>query len=160
LAWARLGVDPMEREARIVDGRAMDDAELAGPMLIAQCDSVLVLSDVKLALLEHLDAATPVTLLQRLGLPDERITTVPPAAPDRSGRSLPAYDALADELGDLLYQVVFQSLLAEEAGAFTVADVARGIHDKLVRRHPHVFGTVDADSTADVIRNWEQIKKQ
>ena len=70
-----------------------------------------------------------------------------------------AYAALEDELGDLLYQVVFHAVLAEEADEFTMADVARGIHDKLVRRHPHVFGDVVADETADVVRNWEQIKK-
>ena len=55
-----------------------------------------------------------------------------------------------DELGDVLFQVVFHSILAAEAGAFTFADVARGIHDKLVRRHPHVFGAVEvAGSDAD-----------
>ena len=70
-----------------------------------------------------------------------------------------AYAALEDELGDLLYQVVFHAVLAQEAGEFTMADVARGIHDKLVRRHPHVFGDVVADETVDVMRNWEQIKK-
>src|SRR5213593_4805995 len=52
-------------------------------------------------------------------------------------------DALRDELGDLLLQIVFQSQLAAEAGRFTVADVARAIADKLVRRHPHVFGDVE-----------------
>src|SRR5262249_31047793 len=46
-----------------------------------------------------------------------------------------------------------------EAGAFTIADVARGIHEKLVRRHPHVFGTVDAATADAVVTNWEQIKK-
>jgi tetrapyrrole methylase family protein/MazG family protein len=76
LAWTRVGVDPMARDARVIDGRGIDDAELAGPLLIAQCDSTFVLSDVKLALLEHLDPATPVTVLQRLGLPDERVATV------------------------------------------------------------------------------------
>jgi tetrapyrrole methylase family protein/MazG family protein len=236
LAWARLGIDPMECEARVVDGRAIEHAELAGPMLIAQCDSAFVLSDVKLALLEHLDAATPVTALEGLGLPGERITTCkleeldrvvdpdhltslfvdagaaggarelvrlfqlakrlrdPGGCPwdaeqthhsltrylieesyevveavealplDAPGGSQPipaeAYAALEDELGDLLYQVVFHGVLAQEAGAFTIGDVARGVHDKLVRRHPHVFGDVVAEETADVMRNWEQIKKE
>ena len=50
-------------------------------------------------------------------------------------------------------------MLAQEADEFTMADVARGVHDKLVRRHPHVFGDVVAEETADVLRNWEQIKK-
>ena len=71
-----------------------------------------------------------------------------------------AYAALADELGDLLYQVVFHAVLADEAGGFDMADVARGVHDKLVRRHPHVFGSIEASSSAEVMRNWEQIKKQ
>lgn len=66
---------------------------------------------------------------------------------------------LEEELGDLLFQVEFHATLARERGEFTIADVARGIHDKLVRRHPHVFGTVEADTPSDVMRNWEQIKK-
>ena len=231
LAWARLGVDPMDGEARVVDGRAIDDAELAGPLLIAQCDNDFVVSDVKLALLEHLDAATPVTVLQRLGLPDERVAVVALAELDRGAftpdhltslfvdagatgaarelvnlfqlarrlrgpggcpwdaeqthhsltrylleeayevvealEALPAdgpvppelYAAVEDELGDLLFQVVFHALIAQESGAFGMAEVARGIHDKLVRRHPHVFGDVVAEQSSDVLRNWEQIKK-
>ena len=70
-----------------------------------------------------------------------------------------AYDALEDELGDLLFQVMIQSVLASEAGAFTVADVARGVHAKLVRRHPHVFGDVRVNDASEVVTNWEQIKK-
>jgi tetrapyrrole methylase family protein/MazG family protein len=81
------------------------------------------------------------------------------ALPADGAIDLAAYAALEDELGDLLYQVVFHAVLAQESGAFTMADVARGIHDKLVRRHPHVFGDVVADRTSDVMRNWEQIKK-
>jgi tetrapyrrole methylase family protein/MazG family protein len=231
LAWTRLGIDPIASAAHIVDGRAIEHAELAGPMLVAQCDSRFVLSDVKLALLEHLDPAASVTVLQRLGLPDELVSTVALEDLDRSvvspdhltslfvdagaagaaaemvrlfqlakrlrdpggcpwdaeqtHRSLTrylleeayevveavealptsgatpgdVYAALEDELGDLLYQVVFHALLAEEAGAFGMPDVARGVHDKLVRRHPHVFGDVVADASEDVMRNWEQIKK-
>lgn len=67
-------------------------------------------------------------------------------------------DHLAEELGDLLYQIFFHARLGAERGAFTVADVARGVHGKLVVRHPHVFGDVDADDTSTVLRNWEQIK--
>ncbi len=59
----------------------------------------------------------------------------------------------------MLYQVVLHATIAQETGEFTLADVARGVHDKLVRRHPHVFGDVVAEETADVMRNWEQIKK-
>ncbi len=234
LAWSRLGADPMEG-ARVVDGRAfaLEPASTPGPLLIAQCDSTLVLADVKLALLELLDPATPVTVLQRLGLADEAVQVVALADLDRDvtpdhltavfvdggGASaaaellrllalaerlrrpggcpwdaeqthhsltrylleeayevvdavegLPveapdgpiptgAYVSLEDELGDLLFQVVFHAVLAQEAGAFSMADVARGIHDKLVRRHPHVFGETSADTSADVVRNWEQIKK-
>ena len=64
----------------------------------------------------------------------------------------------ASELGDLLLQVVFHSIMAEEAGRFTITDVIESIHDKLVRRHPHVFGKVKAATSADVLRNWEQLK--
>jgi tetrapyrrole methylase family protein/MazG family protein len=234
LAWWRLGIDPMHG-ARVVDGRAfaVDAAGSTGQMLIAQCDSQLVCSEVKLALLESLPADHEVTVLQRLGLPDERIFAVALADVDRDvepdhltslfvdtgsiGVSselarllalterlrgpggcpwdaaqthhtlrrhvleeayevveaielLPvdapkgdipigAYDALEDELGDLLFQVMIQSVLASEAGAFTVADVARAVHTKLVRRHPHVFGDVRVNDASEVVTNWEQIKK-
>lgn len=67
---------------------------------------------------------------------------------------------LADELGDVLLQVVFHSRLAEEAGRFTIDDVVQRATGKMVRRHPHVFGTVDAPDTATVLRNWEAIKRQ
>jgi tetrapyrrole methylase family protein / MazG family protein len=88
----------------------------------------------------------------------EAVEALPPDAP--AGQVSPeAYRALEDELGDLLYQVIFHAVLAGEAGAFDMGDVARGIHDKLVRRHPHVFGDIDAESASDVMRNWEQIKK-
>jgi MazG family protein len=66
----------------------------------------------------------------------------------------------ADEMGDLLLQVVFHSEIARAENRFTVADVVRGIHDKMVRRHPHVFGDVQAKNSKEVLRNWEQIKAQ
>ncbi|HMP75957.1 MAG TPA: nucleoside triphosphate pyrophosphohydrolase [Kiritimatiellia bacterium] len=66
---------------------------------------------------------------------------------------------LCDELGDLLLQVVFQAQICSEEGAFTFDDVARTIGDKLVRRHPHVFGDVKADNAEAVLKNWEAIKK-
>jgi tetrapyrrole methylase family protein / MazG family protein len=242
LAWSKLGVDPCAG-GRIVDGQrfATDAAGVSGRLLIGQCDTQLVLSDVKLALLEVLAPETPVTVLQRLGLTDEFVRVVqlvdldrvvepdhlttlyvdtgtaavagefgrlvelmerlrapggcpwdaeqthhslsrytleeayevveaiealPFDAPEGGVDDAPdAYAALGDELGDLLCQVVFHSVLAREAGAFTVADVVTGIHDKLVRRHPHVFGDPGAPMTGattsdDVMHNWEQIKKQ
>lgn len=70
-----------------------------------------------------------------------------------------ADDLLEEELGDLLFQVGFHSRLAAERGAFTLADVARRIHDKLVSRHPHVFGDVEAADTSAVMANWEAIKR-
>jgi len=66
---------------------------------------------------------------------------------------------LKEELGDLLLQVVFQAQICDEEGAFNFDDVAGAIADKLVRRHPHVFGDVQADTPDEVIRNWEKIKK-
>jgi MazG family protein len=66
---------------------------------------------------------------------------------------------LEEELGDLLFQIVFHARLAAEEGAFDLGDVARGIHDKLVHRHPHVFGDVEAASPDVVLSNWETIKK-
>jgi tetrapyrrole methylase family protein/MazG family protein len=66
---------------------------------------------------------------------------------------------LRGELGDLLLQVVFQAQICEEAGEFNFDDVVNGIADKLVRRHPHVFGDVQADTSGEVLRNWEKIKK-
>jgi tetrapyrrole methylase family protein/MazG family protein len=204
-------------------------------VLVAQCDSSAVLSDVKLALLEQLPPEHRVTVLRHLGLADETVTTVALADLDREVRpdhltslfvdtgtavvagelarlhalarrlrgpggcpwdaaqthgslrrhvleeayetaeaidALPAdapsrseptptdaYEHLAEELGDLLFQVVIHAVLAEEAGGFTLADVARGIHDKLIVRHPHVFGDVRVRDAGEVVANWEQIKK-
>jgi len=66
---------------------------------------------------------------------------------------------LADELGDVLLQVVFQAQLCSEEGAFTFDDVARVISEKLVRRHPHVFGDTAVRDAEDVVRNWHRIKQ-
>ena len=225
LAWARLGVDPVALGVRVVDGRrfSVEAAGERGPLLVAQCDSRAVLSDVKLAFDEP---PTSATVLHHLGLPEELVREVPweeldrGAAPDHLTslwipvvaapvaaelarfaelvrtlrRRCPwdreqthqtltrhlleetyevleaiealepegavAFAHLEEELGDLLFQVVFHATLAAEEGRFTLADVARGVHDKLVRRHPHVFGTVDADTATQVMANWEQIKKE
>lgn len=230
LTWARLGVDPMAAGVRIIDGHrfAVEAAGERGPLLVAQCDSAAVLSEVKLALDAGLDpclgADATVTVLQRLGLPDERILEVPWVEMDRiesdhltsvwipdlaapvahelaryvelvdilrvecpwdaeqTHASLrrhlleeayevleaidgvdvdtgEGYDHLAEELGDLLFQVLFHARLAAEAGRFTIADVAAGGDDKLRGRHPHVFGDLVVDGADDVVTNWERIKK-
>ncbi len=66
----------------------------------------------------------------------------------------------AEEMGDLLLQIVFHSQMAQERGGFTISDVIREIHDKMIRRHPHVFGETRAKDSAEVLRNWEQIKAE
>ena len=227
LAWARVG-DPVATGPRIIDGHRFP-AEAAGergPLLVMQCDSRLVLSNVKLAVDSGFEHHAPrVTVLQRLGLPDESVfevewqdldRAVDPddltslwiprmAAPvagevarlaelvrtlrarcpwdrEQTHKSLSrhlleetyeileaiddleapesaGYIHLEEELGDLLVQVCFHATLAAEQGQFTLADVAQGVHDKLVSRHPHVFGEVQADTPAQVAANWEQIKK-
>jgi tetrapyrrole methylase family protein/MazG family protein len=238
LAWLRLGVDPTAGPgARAVDGQALPAALPAGPLLVSHCHNQLVLSDVKLALLERLPGEAPVTVLARLGLPDESVTTVPledldrvvepdhltsvfaelpPGGPGEAWErlvalierlrapggcpwdaeqthhtlarhlveeayevieaieALPAsapapgpepvpagaYEHLEEELGDLACQVVFHATFAREAGAFTVTDVLGGIHDKLVRRHPHVFADVAVSGADEVVANWEVIKRE
>jgi tetrapyrrole methylase family protein / MazG family protein len=245
LAWPRLGIDPLDAGVRLVDGHRFDTeaAGERGPLLVAQCDNRDVLSAVKLALGELVDASTEaakdtdtendteneeqptVTVLQRLGLNDERVVevrwddldrTVEPdhltslyvprlAAPvagevarfDEVVRRLRAecpwdreqthqslrrhlleesyevleaidhvdvdagegFDELEEELGDLLFQIVFHATLAAEEGRFTLADVARGISEKLIGRHPHVFGDVDIDSVDELVTRWDQMKK-
>lgn len=69
-----------------------------------------------------------------------------------------AYAEVEDELGDVLLQVLFHSVIAEDAGAFTISDVAHALREKMVRRHPHVFGGVDAADADTVRRNWDEIK--
>jgi tetrapyrrole methylase family protein/MazG family protein len=216
LAWARMGVDPLEAGVRLIDGHrfAEQAAGQPGPFLVGQCDTSRVLSDIKLAV----DDGPRVTVLQRLGLPDEAVFEVDWAELDRDvapdhltslwvpelGEPVAAdltrfaelvrvlraecpwdraqthqsltrhlieetyevldaiagldgpdgYPHLEEELGDLLFQVAFHSILAAEAGEFDLSDVARGIHDKLVARHPHVFG-----APGTPVPNWEEQKK-
>ncbi len=226
LAWDRLGIDPLAAGVRLVDGQrfAVEAAGERGPLLVAQCDSRSVLSDIKLSVDAPVDQAD-VVVLHHLGLADEEIRPVawddldrvvdpdhltslwvpelaaPVAAElvrfvelvrtlrercpwdreqthhsltrhllEETYEVLEAVQDLAtagpdgfvhleEELGDLLFQVVFHATLATEEGEFTLADVARTVHDKLVGRHPHVFGSVVADTPGAVTRNWEQIKK-
>ncbi|HEU5084685.1 MAG TPA: MazG family protein [Acidimicrobiales bacterium] len=225
LAWAHLGVDPVEAGVRLVDGHrfAVDAAGATGPLLVAHCHANHVLSEIKLAFEE--DEPERAVVLQRLGLPDERVVAVPWAELDRAVEadhltsvfipevgvpvaaelvrftelvrtlrercpwdreqthaSLTRYvveetyevveaiegyhpdtgegvEHLEEELGDLLFQVVFHATIAAESGAFTLADVARGIHDKLHRRHPHVFGEA-SDDEHSITHRWEQIKRE
>jgi tetrapyrrole methylase family protein / MazG family protein len=233
LAWDRLGIDPVAAGVRLVDGAAfaVDAAGERGPLLVAQCHSRQVLSDIKLAGDDAAgdDASRTAVLLHHLGLEDEVVVevaweeldrSIEPdhltavwiprlAAPvavelarldelvhvlrvqcpwDRSQshgslarhlleetyETLDAIEAvaasepdvtpedvdhLAEELGDLLFQVYFHAVLGGEEGRFTLADVARGVHDKLVARHPHVFGDVVAVSPDEVAANWEVLKK-
>lgn len=233
LAWIRLGVDPHARGARIVDGHRFDHqaAGERGPLLVSQCHSVAVLSNIKLSLDCDADHLPDVTVLQRLGSTDESITVVAwndldrvvtpdhltslwipelavpvagelvqlqdtmrtlrmdcPWDAQQTHQSLARFvieeayelveaigaldhddgdaaidpvdpvDHMVEELGDVLFQVVFHACLGEEAGTFTLADVARTLQHKLVRRHPHVFGDVEVADAAEVKRNWEQIK--
>ncbi len=67
---------------------------------------------------------------------------------------------LKEELGDVLLQVVFHAQMADEEDAFSIDDVTDGICKKLIHRHPHIFGSVQADSSETVLRNWDEIKKQ
>jgi MazG family protein len=69
-------------------------------------------------------------------------------------------DAIRGELGDLLFQVYFMAAVAEEQGAYDLGDVAAGIHKKLVRRHPHIFGEGTAETAEDVKKTWDIIKKE
>ena len=70
------------------------------------------------------------------------------------------FDELEGELGDLLFQVVFYSRLAEEEGRFTFASVAERLYAKLVRRHPHVFGDIKARTTEEALKRWNAVKEQ
>ncbi len=67
-------------------------------------------------------------------------------------------EKFAEELGDLLLQIIFHSALASQAGRFDVSDVIERVHTKMVRRHPHVFGAQKAGTSAQVLKNWEQLK--
>lgn len=71
-----------------------------------------------------------------------------------------AWNDLKDELGDLLLQVLFYSQMAAEAGYFDISDVAANLNAKLIRRHPHVFGDVEAADATTVLKNWEEIKQE
>ena len=70
------------------------------------------------------------------------------------------FENLKDELGDVLLQILLHSQLAKEAGKFTIDDVVENLTEKLIRRHPHVFGDSDAKSIEEVEAQWQEIKDQ
>lgn len=223
LAWIRLGIDPFAHEVQLVDGHALgSEPVLAGrALLVGQCDRRDVLSDVKLSVSDA--EGLEITVLQRLGLPDESVRRVAwddldrevhpdhlttlylpprPAQPgdfpafvamverlraecpwdreqthaslrrhllEETHELLEAIDAddpdaadrteeFAEELGDVLFQVVLHAVIAGETARFDVADVLRLIHEKLVARHPHVFGDAGGADTAEIRRRWEADK--
>ncbi|MHB8769882.1 MAG: nucleoside triphosphate pyrophosphohydrolase [Syntrophales bacterium] len=102
------------------------------------------------------------------GCPWDRSRTLPDMARyliDEAYEVVEAIDgdsppAIREELGDLLFQILFIARMAEEAGDFDIAAVLAGISEKMIRRHPHVFGDVRVDSVEDVRLNWEQIKRE
>ena len=115
-----------------------------------------------------------VELMQKLRSPDgcpwDREQTYATLAPMLLEEAYEAFEAveeahegkpneLRDELGDLLFQIVFYAQVAKEQGHFTIADVTSAIHEKMVRRHPHVFADTGAADTATVLRNWEAMKQ-
>jgi len=116
-----------------------------------------------------------ITLMDRLrspnGCPWDREQTYTTLAPMLLEEAYEAFEAveearegrpseLCDELGDLLFQIVFYAQVAKERGDFTIDDVTNAIHTKMVRRHPHVFGNVKADDAATVLLNWENMKAE
>ena len=116
-----------------------------------------------------------VALMDRLrspnGCPWDREQTYATLAPMLLEEAYEAFEAvedaregrpaeLCDELGDLLFQIVFYAQVAKERGEFKIDDVTSAIHDKMVRRHPHVFGNVTAEDAATVLMNWETMKAE
>src|SRR5258705_13323491 len=116
-----------------------------------------------------------VELMQRLRSPDgcpwDREQTYATLAPMLLEEAYEAFEAveearegqpneLRDELGDLLFQIVFYAQVAHKQGDFSITDVTNAIHEKMVRRHPHVFADTNAADTATVLRNWEAMKQE
>jgi len=116
-----------------------------------------------------------VTLMARLrspeGCPWDREQTYATLAPMLLEEAYEAFDALEEaregradslreELGDLLFQITFFAQVAQERGEFNIEDVITTVHEKMVRRHPHVFADAEAGDSAEVLRNWEAIKAE
>jgi ATP diphosphatase len=96
---------------------------------------------------------------------EQTFDTIKPYTVEETYEVLEAIDSrdwreLSGELGDLLLQVLFYAQMAKEQGDFSIDDVLKKLSDKLVRRHPHVFGDVKADNSFEVLRNWEALKRQ
>ncbi|MDP7066098.1 MAG: MazG nucleotide pyrophosphohydrolase domain-containing protein [Acidimicrobiales bacterium] len=227
LAWERLRVDPVAGRVTIINGQNFENEiiGLTGPVLVAQCDDRLVLSDIKVSI--DMDKPPVVTVLQRLGLESENVFQVDWEQLDRDidpdhltclwVSELPtttaidamthlhavvgrlraecpwdreqthaslvsglleeanevveaielvesdngSFDGLIEELGDLLFHIALQSAIGEEKGIFDLGDVARGIHDKMVRRHPHIFDRhpeTPMPSPEQLAEQWKAIK--
>jgi ATP diphosphatase len=113
-----------------------------------------------------------VSIMSRLRGPDgcpwdreQTFDTIKPYTVEETYEVLEAIDnrdwpELSGELGDLLLQVLFYAQMAEEQGNFSIDDVLTKLSDKLVRRHPHVFGSAKADTSSEVLTNWDKIKQQ
>lgn len=110
-----------------------------------------------------------VDIMKKLRAPDgcpwdreQTIESLKPYLLEETYETLEAMDIggeeLKGELGDLLLNIIFQSLIKEEEGEFTIDDVAKKVSEKLIRRHPHIFSNVEIEGTKDVIRNWDKIK--
>lgn len=95
---------------------------------------------------------------------EQTIESLKPYLLEETYETLEAMDIggeeLKGELGDLLLNIVFQSLIKEEEGEFTIDDVAKKVSEKLIRRHPHIFADVEVEGTKDVMRNWDEIKRK
>ena len=102
------------------------------------------------------------------GCPWDREQTHSTLRPNMVEEAYEAIDAINDndmkhlqeELGDVLLQVILHSQIAKEEGAFDIEDVAKGLHDKIIHRHPHVFGDVKVDSPEEALLSWDKIKKE
>lgn len=119
---------------------------------------------------ENLEAL--IAVIAKLRAPDgcqwDREQTHQTLKPNMLEEAYEAVDAIDDndmkhlkeELGDVLLQVVLHAQIAQEEGAFTIEDVAKGIKDKLIHRHPHVFGNTKVTSTKDILDNWDKLKQE
>lgn len=95
----------------------------------------------------------------------QTFTTLQPYVLEEAHELLEAVDEnddqkIKEELGDLLYNIIFYGKIGEKANRFSIWDVIDGVKEKLIRRHPHVFGDAKADSVQDVIKTWEKVKKE